>query len=193
MVSCLNRAESYSDSNTMLKSKASKKNKTNKKNKIRLHSTEIMFSQALQNLCGGYYKCLGGLMKDGKIPQPLPMFNNEKMRFEHRFSPFFDLSTPPPMSYMDFKRMELQMLKISSAELFSAAAKHFHQTKVIIEMIPKDNRSKNLESEMQALLKVSKFNFIVCNLLANGHKKESFVPPTFDFKFHKCYPIIIFN
>lgn len=190
LVSCLNRADSYLQSNIVLNAKNVKKNKNHKKNTCRLHKAEILFNQALQNICGGFYKCMIGLMKDGKIFQPHPKFDNEKIRFEHRFAPFAELSTPPPMSYLDFKRMEHQVLKISQHELYYTAAKHFQQAKAIIEAISKESRCKLFDVETQNLLKTCKFNSVVCNLLANGHKSESRAAAEFDFTIHKCFPIL---
>lgn len=202
LVSSLTRAEWYleaSDSSSSSTKKTSSggtgtgtggsgtgknKNSKSKNKKIRYHTVEIMYNQALQNMCGGYYKCLAGFLKEERIPQPLPMFNNERVRYEHRFLPFADLTTPPPMPYYEFKRMEHQLLKAHAADLFAAAAKHFHQARTILETIP------NPDAEMNDILKVAKFNFVVMNLLANGHKKDSKVTPEFDFSIHKYYPII---
>lgn len=191
-VSALTRADTYlNDEEKFLESKQSankgqKKNKGNKsKKKMRHHHTrEIMYNQALQNMCGGYYKGLAGFLQEERIPQPLPMFNNEKVRYEHRFAPFTELTTPPPMPYYDYKRMELQLLRIPSQELFLHAAKHFHQARTLLEAIP------DPDVEMIDILKIAKTNFVVMNLLANGHKKDSKTPPEFDFSLHKYYPII---
>lgn len=43
---------------------------------------------------------------------------------------------------------------------------------------------------MTEILKIAKINFVVMNLLANGHKKDSKHPPEFDFSSHRCFPII---
>lgn len=184
LISALSRADSYLEINNKETNKLQKKNKTNKKKKYRCHALEIMHYQALQNMCGGYFKSLTAFIKEDKISQPLPMFDNEKIRYEHRFAPFADLVTPPPISYFDFKRMESQMLKATSIDLFISASKHFHQARNILETIP------NPDSETNNILKVAKFNFVVTNLLASGHKKGSRMCPLFDFSIHKCYPII---
>lgn len=190
-VSALTRADTYLNDeekfleNKSVTAKTQKKNKGNKnKKKVRHHTREIMYNQALQNMCGGYYKGLAGFLQEERIPQPLPMFNNEKVRYEHRFAPFTELTTPPPMPYYDYKRMELQLLRIPSLELFLHAAKHFHQARTLLEAIP------DPDVEMIDILKIAKTNFVVMNLLANGHKKDSKTPPEFDFSLHKYYPII---
>lgn len=191
VVSALTRADTYlNEEEKLLDSKQNSKNskikkpKGNKNKKMKRHTKEIMYNQALQNMCGGYYKGLAGFLKEDRIPQPLPMFNNEKVRYEHRFAPFTELTTPPPMPYYEFKRMELSLLRLPSCDLFFAAAKHFHQARTLLEAIP------DPDVEMIDILRIAKTNFVVMNLLANGHKKESRSPPEFDFSLHKYYPII---
>lgn len=44
--------------------------------------------------------------------------------------------------------------------------------------------------QIPELLKISKTNFIVLKLLAGGHKKESSIPPEFEFKINKHFPIL---
>lgn len=47
-----------------------------------------------------------------------------------------------------------------------------------------------LSKQMAEILKIAKINFITMKLLADGHKKDSKVPPEFDFSSHRCFPII---
>lgn len=47
--------------------------------------------------------------------------------------------------------------------------------------------------QVNDLLKVAKTNFIVLKLLAGGHKKDSTVPPEFEFTYHKHLPVIKLN
>lgn len=47
--------------------------------------------------------------------------------------------------------------------------------------------------QVTELLKVAKTNFVVLKLLAGGHKKDSTVPPEFEFIFHKHFPVIKLN
>lgn len=44
--------------------------------------------------------------------------------------------------------------------------------------------------QMADILKIAKINYVVMNLLANGHKKDSKHPPEFDFSTHRCFPVI---
>lgn len=190
IVSALTRADSFLLEQECLaehiKQSTSKqrKPKINKKKKTKPYCREIMYNQAIQNMSGGYYKGLAGFIKEDRIPQTLSVFDNEKVRFVHRFAPFSNLTTPPPVPYCEFKKMRSNLLKSESSELYLAAAKHFHQARSILEAIP------NPDSEMNDILRIAKVNFIVMKVMATGHKKDSKTPPTFDFSVHKYFPII---
>ncbi|XP_055689664.1 N-alpha-acetyltransferase 35, NatC auxiliary subunit homolog [Lutzomyia longipalpis] len=190
IVSSLTRAESFLldqdcivDQSKQASNSKSRKAKSKKK-KAKPYFREILYNQALQNVCGGFYKGLTGFVKDGRIQQPAAIFDNEKIRFDHRFAPFACLKTPPMVPYFEFRLMRSHLLKLSSAELYLAAAKHFHQGRTILESIP------NPDAEMLEILHVTKVNYVVMNLLANGHKKDSKVQPEFDFSHHRYFPVI---
>lgn len=125
-------------------SKGQKKSKLKKK-KMKPYGRELMFTQALQNVCGGYYKALAGFHKADRIPQPLSEFDLEQIRYEHRFGPFAELSTPPAIGYSDFCAQKMSLLKLTQEELFLNAAKHFHQARSILELVP------NLDPEVTLL------------------------------------------
>ena len=40
-----------------------------------------------------------GLKKDNKISMPNSSFDNEAIRYDHRFAPFSNMLTPPSMPY----------------------------------------------------------------------------------------------
>lgn len=42
---------------------------------------------------------------EGKIRRPRPEFDNERVRYEHRFAPLAQVSTPPLVPYVQFKEM----------------------------------------------------------------------------------------
>lgn len=62
LVSALTRADSFLVEQELIgdlhKSKANKKMKTKYKKKSRPYNRDILFFQALQNMCGGYYKVM---------------------------------------------------------------------------------------------------------------------------------------
>lgn len=141
-------------------SRGQKKTKLKKK-KMKPYGREIMFNQAMQNMAGGYYKGLAGFIREERIPQPLSEFDFEQVRYEHRFAPFAELTTPPPMQYGDFKRVKLFLLNSPGEELFAHAAKHFHQARCILEQIP------NLDHEV--CLNLAKF---AIKILTKINKKD---------------------
>ncbi|XP_050072834.1 N-alpha-acetyltransferase 35, NatC auxiliary subunit [Anopheles maculipalpis] len=188
IVSALTRAETFlAEQEYAADPKALKSNQKKpkpKKRKAKTDAKEILFNEALETLCGGYYKALAGFIKEGRIPEPLPMFDNEQVRFEHRFAPFANLTTPPPMPYSEFKNMKMIMLQSPATELYAAAAKHFHEARKLLETYP------NPDEEWHDIVKVAKMNFVMMNLLASGHSRQSKLPPEFDFSCHRYFPII---
>lgn len=44
-----------------------------------------------------------GLLREGLLQAPLPGFDRERVRFEHRFGAFTRLPAPPSAAYRDFK------------------------------------------------------------------------------------------
>lgn len=115
---------------------------------------ECMFTQALQDVCGGYYKALAGFHKANRIPLPLQEFDHEHIRYEHRFGPFAELQTPPAIGYNDFCHQKRMMMAASQEELFAAAAKHFHQARTVLEHAP------NLDAEVCIF-------FLLCNFCSS--------------------------
>ncbi|XP_055627653.1 N-alpha-acetyltransferase 35, NatC auxiliary subunit isoform X2 [Toxorhynchites rutilus septentrionalis] len=188
IVSALTRADTFIVEQDFVNdpkgAKGSQKKPKVKKRKGKTDAKEIIFNQAMQNMCGGYYKALGGFIAEERIPEPLPMFDNEKVRFEHRFAPFATLVTPPPMAYSDFKLMKTYLLKSPPEELYASAAKHFHEARVLLESYP------NPDEEWHEIIKVAKMNFVMMNLLASGLNWQAKAAPEFDFSCHRYFPII---
>ena len=54
-------------------------------------------------MCAGYYKLMVAVKKENKIMTPNPQFDNEQVRYEHRFAAFASLLTPPLMPYNQYK------------------------------------------------------------------------------------------
>ncbi|KAH8284585.1 hypothetical protein KR018_004942, partial [Drosophila ironensis] len=178
------------------------KPKKNKKQQ-RPYRAEIVFYHALLSLCGGMYKAMGALTKDGRVRLPLSKFDNEEIRYNRRFLPFATLTSPPPVSYAEFKSIREHMMRPSVEELYSYAAKHFDQARNVLETIQnpdqevqsircifniKTNRPIGLQ--VLDLLQIARTNFVVMNVLARGHQKEVKRQPEFDFSKHNYFPII---
>ncbi|CAH1285825.1 unnamed protein product [Diabrotica balteata] len=188
LISALSRADSFLAENELLhdphKGKGATKKKPKNKKKSRQYNKDIVYLQALQNMCGGYYKALMGFRLEMKLIIPNPRFDSEQVRYEHRFAPFQNLLTPPPVVYSEFKEMtsfeRFQQQPIDSAFLYIAGYKHFYQARKLLESIAPD-------SEISDLLTICKTNFVVLKLLAGGHKKDSTKPPEFDFSKNKYF------
>ena len=54
-------------------------------------------------MCAGYYKLMVAAKQEKKILLPNPQFDNEVVRYEHRFGAFANLLTPPLMPYSQYK------------------------------------------------------------------------------------------
>ncbi|OXU25008.1 hypothetical protein TSAR_013448 [Trichomalopsis sarcophagae] len=206
LVSAITRADSFIMEQDMQnesrainqKGRSSKKSAKNKKKKVtpRPFHLEILMYQAMQNICGGFYKALVGFRMDGRIPLPESQFDCERVRYEHRLLPFSSLITPPPVPYKKFIEMTNAQMSRSSEKNTSVSqyfdgCRHFHQAKNMLDRALELNPSNpNTVNEINDLLKVVKTNFIVLKLLNGGHKIDSKEPPVFDFKCHPHFPII---
>jgi hypothetical protein len=146
------------------------KNKLKKQqqNRERPHARLLAQSQAWQQLCGGIFKTVLAFRMQGRIRQPEVVTlssivsnsstsscendkdsNNkmlssqaEKLRFEHRFMPFFSVITPPAISYQQFHDMCDQVHRTSDSpaqELFTGAFQCFDEAKRILSAIPDPN------------------------------------------------------
>lgn len=75
---------------------------------------------------------------DSKVPKVHPEFDNEQVRYEHRFAPFACLLTPPPMQYSEFKKMTSSLryeTLLDSSNLYLGGCKHFHQARSLLESL----------------------------------------------------------
>lgn len=190
LISALSRADSLLVQNEYVneaqKSRNTSKKKPKNKKKPRPYNRDIIYFQALQNMCGGYYKALMGFRLDGKLQMPNPRFDSEQVRYEHRFAPFQNLLTPPPVVYSEFREMtsfERFQQPVDSKYLYISGLKHFHHARQLLENLPNEN-------DLHDLLKICKTNYVVLNLLAGGHKKDSLTPPIFDFSVDRYFAII---
>ncbi|XP_022908455.1 N-alpha-acetyltransferase 35, NatC auxiliary subunit [Onthophagus taurus] len=192
LISALTRADTFlmeqERAMDVQKTKGTNKKKMKFKKKTRPHNRDILFYQALQNMCGGYYKALMGFRMDGKLTMPHPQFDSEQVRYEHRFAPFQNLLTPPPVQYVEFRDLiasnRYQQQSADSMYMYISGCKHFHQAKQLLETL------NSTDGEILELLRIAKTNFIVLKLLAGGHRKDSSVPPEFLFKTNKHFPIL---
>ncbi|XP_039758508.1 N-alpha-acetyltransferase 35, NatC auxiliary subunit isoform X1 [Pararge aegeria] len=181
LVSALGRADGLAGE--VRKSDAKKSGARKLKKRTRPYAREGLMCQVMQNMCGGYYKALVAFKLQGKIRQPQSEFDNEAVRYKHRFAPLSVL-TPPQVHYHEFLELTQPLQYENPVILYLGGCKHFQQARSLLETISVP------DNEVTDLLKVAKTNFVVLKLLAGGHKKDSTVPPEFDFSVHRHFPII---
>ncbi|XP_068626946.1 N-alpha-acetyltransferase 35, NatC auxiliary subunit isoform X2 [Battus philenor] len=181
LLSALGRAEGLAGETVRRETKRSSARKHKKR--TRPYAREALMCQVLQNMCGGYYKALVAFKLQGKIQQPESEFDNEAVRYKHRFAPLSVL-TPPQVLYHEFCEMTQPAKYENPVILYLGGCKHFQQARSLLETITTPDQ------EVTDLLKVAKTNFVVLKLLAGGHKRDSTVPPEFDFSVHRHFPII---
>jgi len=164
------------------KGKKKAKAVTKKGVKSRPYLTEIACYQAHANMCAGYYKLMVAAKQDEKILIPNPQFDNEVVRYEHRFGAFANLLTPPLMPYTQFKEVLEHTEKASIQTLYTAASRDFGQARQILETV----QASVPDDEIVNLITINKTNFVVTSVLARDSSREI----DFDFSLHQNFPTI---
>ncbi|XP_057379154.1 N-alpha-acetyltransferase 35, NatC auxiliary subunit-like [Daphnia carinata] len=214
LISAYNRADSFlTEHQSMaeyLKSKGKGPGATNKKGgqsgngkskkkkeraaNARPYAKEIAYCQAVQSMCGGYYKAMVAMDLEGKIRRPRTEFDDERVRYEHRFAPLGQVSTPPLVPYVQFKEMTKLEFNATdendkashASNLYATACRHFHHAATILTALTGQSNDENVLS----LIRVCKTNCVVMRLLAGGHRREGASAPQFDFTVHPHLPIV---
>lgn len=188
LINCLHRADSllaeHLDFQEKEKAKMSKSKKkvkaSTKKPKMRPYLTEIASYQAHANMCAGYYKLMVALRLEKKTLIPSSKFDNELVRYEHRFGAFAALLTPPLMPYSQYKEVLEHTEKAPVQALYSTASKDFGQARQILETV----QATVPDEEVSNLITVNKTNFVVASVLA----RDSYRDIDFDFSLHQNFP-----
>lgn len=77
------------------------------------------------------------LRLDDKLQMPHYEFDDERVRYEHRFAPFASLITPPIMHYQEFIEMTTNSKEPqTSVHYYMAGADLFHQARSFLEGLP---------------------------------------------------------
>lgn len=164
------------------------KRKPAKKNKRELpkeKEREMAIVHAKRLTCLGLMRGLEALILDKKVPQPSFHFGSEQFCFHHRFLPFTYLVTPQFLPYTEYVKLaSVKNYEGKDLNLYDASAKHFLSARAAVESIT------HRDEELEDLLKVIKTNIVIMNLTAKGHKRDSNVPPLFDYSVHKHFPVI---
>ena len=91
------------------------------------------------NFLSLFHQAVVGFTLDSKLKRPNCEFDNEKVRFEHRFGHFASVLTPPLVQYeqfceiTDIRKFEQ---KPSAMDMYYAACKLFMQSSAVLEKIP---------------------------------------------------------
>lgn len=79
-----------------------------------------------------------GFKMDGKVTVVHPEFDNEQVRYEHRFAPFSCLLTPPSVQYSEY-RDACAMIQCEtlppSTQMYIESCKHFHNARNLLETL----------------------------------------------------------
>jgi len=164
------------------KGKKRTKAMTKKGVKSRPYLSEIARYQAHASMCAGYYKLMVAAKQEKKIMIPNPQFDNEIVRYEHRFGAFANLLTPPLMPYTQFKEVLEHTEKASIKTLYTAASSHFGQARQILETV----QASLPDEEISSLITINKTNFVVASVLTRDCNREI----DFEFSLHQNFPIV---
>lgn len=211
LITCLHRADTNLVEHEQLaeslrnagKNKKKVKNANKKKTTVRPYSREITLFQGRASLCAGYFKLMVALKKESKILVPDPTFDNEAVRYEHRFLPFASLFTPPIMPYCQFLEVHDHTAKSPSSELLLAASKDFLRSRQIFETILTSSVStastgtntssnsvlgQNLGNadDVASLVSVCKNNCVVAGILSRDSSRNV----SFDFSTNSTFPSV---
>ena len=104
------------------------------------------------------FQAVVGFTLDGKLKRPNCEFDNEKVRFEHRFGNFASVLTPPLVQYEQFCEItDIRKFEQTptALDMYYAACKLFMQASAVLEKIP------NLSSEVR-LNNLCELGCIIC-------------------------------
>ncbi len=157
----------------------------------RPYAKEITLCQAYTQLCSGFFKVTVGLKREKKILIPCSTFDDEGVRYEHRFAPFQNLLTPPLMPYGQFLEVYEVNCNSTPADLYLSAATDFGRARQIFESVSNFGGTAAVglarrEEDLKSLIGVAKNNLVVASILARdaGRKVD------FDFAPHSTFPTL---
>ena len=109
-----------------------------------------------------------GLLIDKKLPLPHSEFDNEGVRYRHRFAAFNSIRTPSPVHYLQYKSIADLSFIQPAVNLYVASARNFHQAKQFLEMVPSSNPHDKDVSKPLFRHAVRQLLLIGFNLLSAG-------------------------
>lgn len=141
---------------------------------------------AHRHMCSAFYQAMRGFKLENKVNEPNEDFNDEELRYQHRFRVFEGFTTPPLCFYKQFKEKDNQFINtVSLDKIYFNSQQHFEQAKNSYEELGDWNSVRlvlhfistflhlqtTLFIKSSIFAKVAKTNFIVMRLLASGLKK----------------------
>ncbi|XP_063902671.1 N-alpha-acetyltransferase 35, NatC auxiliary subunit-like [Zophobas morio] len=139
--------------------------------------------QAKQALCSGMRHVTALWLKEQRVKRPA-YFDSERLRYHNRFKAFLAVNLPSFLAYDAFRASQQ---KLSEECTYGTSVKCFTSCKVFLEgLINKERPPPDTSNELKSLLKISKTNIVVLNLLASGYKATQRVQ--FDFSLHPEFP-----
>ncbi|KAG9292267.1 hypothetical protein G9A89_009079 [Geosiphon pyriformis] len=131
-----------------------------------LTSKKIMMT-ARQEICRGIYRTITALQKTGHILVPQLEYDDESIRFWHRFLMYRNLGSPTMLTFSEFKE-NTKFQNLTAIDLLAASKKNYESAKSAIENLLKmkliDSRMDLCESEFQNDLKAM-FRVCIANIV----------------------------
>eukprot|EP01135_Chromosphaera_perkinsii_P005748 Nk52_evm48s359 gene=Nk52_evmTU48s359 len=210
--------ESLAVTTTAPRSKKGKKGHQAKPKKEFVPSTpsfEEQFCLIEQLMCRGLVNLIGALRCDGRLEYPKLRYDNEQVRYEHRFAPFLNIDSPNIVLYEEFlSKTDYSGISsesgegISSQTLYSYAFESFDVCRnglenliKMLDLSPEATNSslspawtackwktEHYRKLCTGMLMTAKMNVVVTRIVAGGHKRESKV--RFSFKHCSSYPSV---
>ena len=106
-ITTLNRVDNYLVSaETSLTTSTKSNKKTNKKKAKSFYEKELTLLYAHRHMCSAYYQAMRAFKLEDKVKEPSEDFNDEELRYQHRFRAFEVFTTPPLCYYRQFKEKD---------------------------------------------------------------------------------------
>ena len=128
----------------------------------------IMVQEAQRLVCQGLARTLTALSMEGKIEEGSRSLSSEEERFEQRFTTFFLLSAPEPVTYEHY-RTATDVTNFSARNLYELAGNCFKEGKrVMAHLLGAEDASEKLREQVATLNKAATANFLATQLALTG-------------------------
>lgn len=126
--------------------------------------TGVMVQEAQRLVCQGLARILTALSMEGKIKEALRPLSTEEERFEQRFSTFFLLSSPEPVTYEHY-RASTDVSNFSALQLYELAGNCFKQAiSVASQALSEEGATEELRDRVSPLIRAATANSLATQL-----------------------------